>query len=80
LFGSDLTAREGSVRAARLRQNHEVPLASHRIAGRELGCGHCGFGFNGGGESSASVQVNEDGTVIIATGTPTSAARAARWR
>jgi CO/xanthine dehydrogenase Mo-binding subunit len=30
----------------------------------------CGFWFNGGGESSASVQVNEDGTVIIATGSP----------
>src|SRR6266478_2306281 len=27
-----------------------------------------GYWFNGGGESSASVQVNEDGTVIIATG------------
>jgi len=29
-----------------------------------------GYWFNGGGESSASVQVNEDGTVIIATGSP----------
>src|ERR1700740_2542554 len=29
-----------------------------------------GFWFNGGGESSASVQVNEDGTVIVATGSP----------
>src|SRR6266853_2051660 len=28
-----------------------------------------GYWFNGGGESSASVQVNEDGTVIIATET-----------
>jgi CO/xanthine dehydrogenase Mo-binding subunit len=27
-----------------------------------------GYWFSGGGESSASVQVNEDGTVIIATG------------
>ena len=29
-----------------------------------------GYWFNGGGESSASIQVNEDGTVIIATGSP----------
>src|SRR5262249_55469744 len=29
-----------------------------------------GYWFNGGGESSASVQVNKDGTVIIATGSP----------
>ena len=29
-----------------------------------------GYWFNGGGESSASVQVNEDGTVLVATGSP----------
>src|SRR5437588_4130681 len=29
-----------------------------------------GYWFNGGGEASASVQVNEDGSVIIATGMP----------
>jgi CO/xanthine dehydrogenase Mo-binding subunit len=29
-----------------------------------------GFWFNGGGESSASVQINEDGTVLVATGSP----------
>src|SRR5207245_4175448 len=29
-----------------------------------------GYWFNGGGESSASVQVNEDGTVVVATGSP----------
>jgi CO/xanthine dehydrogenase Mo-binding subunit len=29
-----------------------------------------GFWFNGGGESSATVQVNEDGTVTVATGSP----------
>jgi CO/xanthine dehydrogenase Mo-binding subunit len=28
------------------------------------------YWFNGGGESSVSIQVNEDGTVIIATGSP----------
>jgi CO/xanthine dehydrogenase Mo-binding subunit len=29
-----------------------------------------GFWFNGGGESSASVQVSQDGTIIVATGSP----------
>jgi CO/xanthine dehydrogenase Mo-binding subunit len=29
-----------------------------------------GFWFNGGGESSATVNVNEDGTVVVATGSP----------
>ena len=30
----------------------------------------CGYWFNGGGESSATLQVNADGTVLIATGSP----------
>jgi CO/xanthine dehydrogenase Mo-binding subunit len=29
-----------------------------------------GYWFNGGGESSATVHVNEDGTVAVATGSP----------
>jgi CO/xanthine dehydrogenase Mo-binding subunit len=29
-----------------------------------------GFWFNGGGESSATIQVGEDGTVVVATGSP----------
>jgi CO/xanthine dehydrogenase Mo-binding subunit len=29
-----------------------------------------GFWFNGGGESSATVHVNDDGTVVVATGSP----------
>jgi malate dehydrogenase (oxaloacetate-decarboxylating) len=29
-----------------------------------------GYWFNGGGESSATVQVNDDGTVLVATGSP----------
>src|SRR6266567_8251648 len=29
-----------------------------------------GFWFNGGGESSATMHVNEDGTVVVATGSP----------
>ena len=30
----------------------------------------CGYWFNGAGESSATVHVNEDGTVVVATGSP----------
>ncbi len=30
----------------------------------------CGYWFNGGGESSATLQVNADGTVLVATGSP----------
>ncbi len=30
----------------------------------------CGYWFNGGGESSATMQVNADGTVLVATGSP----------
>jgi CO/xanthine dehydrogenase Mo-binding subunit len=30
----------------------------------------CGYWFNGGGESSATVHVNEDGTVVVTTGSP----------
>src|SRR4029453_4373215 len=29
-----------------------------------------GYWFNGGGESSATVHVNEDGTAVVATGSP----------
>src|SRR5260370_5655324 len=29
-----------------------------------------GYWFNGGGESSATVHVNDDGTVVVATGSP----------
>jgi CO/xanthine dehydrogenase Mo-binding subunit len=30
----------------------------------------CGYWFNGGGESSATLQVNPDGTALVATGSP----------
>jgi len=30
----------------------------------------CGYWFNGGGESGATIQVNADGTVLVATGSP----------
>src|SRR5207244_10371092 len=29
-----------------------------------------GYWFNGGGESSATVHLNDDGTVVVATGSP----------
>src|SRR5207245_5613335 len=39
--------------------------------GRNQGRGVAsGYWFNGGGESSATVHVNEDGTVVVATGSP----------
>jgi CO/xanthine dehydrogenase Mo-binding subunit len=44
---------------------YKTPLGPNQ--GRGVASGYC---FNGGGESSASVQVNEDGTVIVATGSP----------
>jgi CO/xanthine dehydrogenase Mo-binding subunit len=44
---------------------YKAPLGSNQ--GRGVASG---YWFNGGGESSASVQVNEDGTVIVATGSP----------
>ena len=30
----------------------------------------CGYWFNGGGESSATLQINADGTALVATGSP----------
>ena len=30
----------------------------------------CGYWFNGGGESSATLQINNDGTALVATGSP----------
>ncbi len=54
----------------------KVPLGPNQ--GRGIACG---FWFNVGGESTAAVHINEDGTVTVATSaTPTSAARAPRWR
>jgi CO/xanthine dehydrogenase Mo-binding subunit len=47
-----------------------MPATRRRLGpyqGRGVGSG---YWFSGGGESSASVQVNEDGTIIIATCSP----------
>lgn len=42
---------------------YTAPLGKHQ--GRGVASG---FWFNGGGESSATVHVNEDGTIVVATG------------
>src|ERR1700752_1464692 len=44
---------------------YKVPLGKNQ--GRGVASG---YWFNGGGESSATVQVNDDGTVLVATGSP----------
>jgi CO/xanthine dehydrogenase Mo-binding subunit len=44
---------------------YNVPLGKNQ--GRGVASG---YWFNGGGESSATVHVNDDGTVVVATGSP----------
>ena len=44
---------------------YQAPLGKNQ--GRGMASG---YWFNGGGESSATVSVNEDGTVVVATGSP----------
>jgi CO/xanthine dehydrogenase Mo-binding subunit len=44
---------------------YKAPLGKHQ--GRGVASG---YWFNGGGESSATMHVNEDGTVVVATGSP----------
>ena len=44
---------------------YKVPLGKNQ--GRGVASG---YWFNGGGESSATVHVNDDGTVVVATGSP----------
>ena len=47
------------------------PAYAHPPTGKNQGRGvACGYWFNGGGESSATMQVNADGTVLVATGSP----------
>jgi CO/xanthine dehydrogenase Mo-binding subunit len=50
-------------------------LKAHPAYGTKLGPNQgrgvaCGFWFNGGGESGATIQVNADGTALVATGSP----------
>jgi CO/xanthine dehydrogenase Mo-binding subunit len=44
---------------------YKAPLGKNQGRGVAIG-----YWFNGGGESSASIQVNADGTVLVATGSP----------
>jgi CO/xanthine dehydrogenase Mo-binding subunit len=47
------------------------PAYAQKPTGKNQGRGMaCGYWFNGGGESSATMQVNNDGTVLVATGSP----------
>jgi len=61
-------AHAGFAETLQALQKH--PAYSTKL-GRNQGRGvACGYWFNGGGESSATVHVNEDGTVVVATGSP----------
>src|SRR5262249_52354649 len=51
--------------AAKKHSNYRIPLGPNQ--GRGI---PCGFWFNVGGESSAQVHVNEDGSVSVASGSP----------
>jgi CO/xanthine dehydrogenase Mo-binding subunit len=51
--------------AAKTHPNYRIPLGPNQ--GRGIACG---FWFNIGGESSAQVHVNEDGSVSVASGSP----------
>jgi CO/xanthine dehydrogenase Mo-binding subunit len=56
---------EATLRAAKEHPHYKTPLGPNQ--GRGVASG---FWFNAGGESSAQVNVNEDGTVVIVTGHP----------
>jgi CO/xanthine dehydrogenase Mo-binding subunit len=55
----------GTLAAAKNHPNYQIPLGPNQ--GRGIACG---FWFNVGGESSAQVHVNEDGSVSVASGSP----------
>ena len=61
-------AHEGYSETIKALLNHpayKVPLGKNQ--GRGVASG---YWFNGGGESSATIEVNADGTVLVATGSP----------
>jgi CO/xanthine dehydrogenase Mo-binding subunit len=61
-------AHDGYIQTVEALQNH--PAYKVKL-GKNQGRGVAsGYWFNGGGESSATVQVNADGTVLVATGSP----------
>ena len=58
----------GFIETLQALKNHpayKAPLGKNQ--GRGVACG---YWFNGGGESSATLQVNNDGTALVATGSP----------
>ncbi len=54
-----------TLRAAKAHPHYDAPLGPNQ--GRGVACG---FWFNVGGESSAQLHINEDGTVTVITGHP----------
>jgi CO/xanthine dehydrogenase Mo-binding subunit len=56
---------EQTVKAAREHPHYRAPLGPNQ--GRGVASG---FWFNAGGESTAQVNINEDGTVVVVTGHP----------
>jgi CO/xanthine dehydrogenase Mo-binding subunit len=54
-----------TIEALLAHPGYKAPLGKNQ--GRGVASG---YWFNGGGESSASMHVNEDGTVVVATGSP----------
>jgi CO/xanthine dehydrogenase Mo-binding subunit len=56
---------EETVRAAMEHPHYSAPLGPNQ--GRGVASG---FWFNAGGESSAQININEDGTVVVVTGHP----------
>jgi CO/xanthine dehydrogenase Mo-binding subunit len=54
-----------TLEAAKASAHYKIPLGKNQ--GRGVASG---FWFNIGGESSATVHVNEDGTAVVATGSP----------
>ena len=64
---------EETLKAAQTHPHCSAPKAAPKAApnnGRQGRGVACGFWFNVGGESSAQVNVNEDGTVAVTTGHP----------
>jgi len=62
-----------TVKQALAHPHYKAPLKPNQ--GRGVASG---YWFNAGGESSAQMSINEDGSVVVMTGHPTSAARAPR--
>ena len=55
--------------AAKNSDHYKAPLG--KLQGKLQGRGVvCGFWFNAGGESSAQVNITEDGNVVVTTGHP----------